>query len=163
MSRTVRHVAVLLVLLVLSAGCGDSEPTLPPTVTSQLPELPAQPSPPPPPPAHVPPLSGPARTFSFDRGLSYPVRDYTRHSRLVLYDNSAFVLQYLDAAGVAGEYRGAYTEANGVLLFVWEGWSSAGSWGATGTLKDNSLTVQYNEIMHHVDFDDAVYVLTVVR
>jgi hypothetical protein len=29
--------------------------------------------------------------------------------------------------------------------------------GATGTLKDGSLTVQYNLIMQLSDFDDAVY------
>jgi hypothetical protein len=44
-------------------------------------------------------------------------------------------------------------------MFDWEGWSSAGAWGASGTLKGDSLTVQYKEIMHFIDFEDVVYVL----
>jgi hypothetical protein len=101
-------------------------------------------------------LSGPARTFVFDRELSYGVSDYTKKSRFVLYDNGAFVLQFL-SLGEAG-YRGAYEEANGVITLQWEGWSTAGPWGATGTLKGDSLTVQYNLIMQMTDFEDAVYV-----
>jgi hypothetical protein len=100
-------------------------------------------------------LSGPSRTFVFDHELSYRVRDFTKNSRFVFYDNGAFVLQY---AGI-GDYRGGYTEANGVITLEWEGWSVAGPWGATGTLKGDSLTVQYNEIMQLSDFEDAVYTL----
>jgi len=51
------------------------------------------------------------------------------------------VLQY-----EGGEYRGRYTEANGDIVFDWEGWSVAGPWGAIG-------------IMRLSDFEDAVYVL----
>jgi hypothetical protein len=102
-------------------------------------------------------LSGPSRTFIFDRELSYRVSDYTRTSRFVLYDNGAFVLQYPSLG--EGGYRGRYTDANGVITFEWEGWSVAGPWGATGTLKGDSLTVQYNLIMQLTDFEDAVYVL----
>jgi hypothetical protein len=69
-------------------------------------------------------------------------------------DNGAFALQY---ASLGIEYRGGYTESNGVITFQWEGWSVAGPWGATGTLKDGSLTVQYNLIMQLTDFEDAVY------
>jgi hypothetical protein len=100
-------------------------------------------------------LSGPSRTFVFDRALSYPVSDFTKTSRFVLYDNGAFVLQY---AGL-GEYRGGYRDENGILTFEWEGWSSAGPWGASGTLSGDSLTVEYNLIMQLTDFEDAVYVL----
>ncbi len=56
--------------------------------------------------------------------------DLTTASRFVLYDNGAFELQYVGL----GEYRGGYTEANGVINFQWEGWSTAGPWGATGTV-----------------------------
>jgi hypothetical protein len=85
------------------------------------------------------------------------VRDYTEQSRFVLYDNGAFVLQY---ASLGGEYRGGYTESNGIITFEWEGWSLAGPWGATGTLNSGSLTVRYNVIMQLTDFEDAVYRLT---
>ena len=54
---------------------------------------------------NFPPLSGPSRTFIFDGELTYPVRDFTRKSRFVLYDNGAFVLQYPSSLG-DGRYRG---------------------------------------------------------
>ncbi len=147
MNTTVRRGAVAA-LLVFSAACGSSAPT---SVTSQPP---AVPSTTPAPPTTFPALTGPARTFVFDRQLSYPVSHYTSESRFVLYDNGAFVLQY---PSLGGGYRGGYTEANGVITFAWEGWSVAGSWGATGTIRGDTLTVQYNLIMQLTDFEDAVY------
>jgi hypothetical protein len=99
-------------------------------------------------------LSGPSRTFVFDHELSYPVSDYTKKSRFVLYDNGAFSLQYPSVGGLG--YRGGYQDANGVIAFGWEGGSP---WGATGTLNGGSLTVQYNTSMLLSDFEDAVYTL----
>jgi hypothetical protein len=148
MDTTVRH-GVVVLLLVLSAACGGSAPTSS-TVTSQ----PPVPSTTPAPPITFPPLAGPARTFIFDRQLSYPVSHYTRESRFILYDNGGFALQY---PSLSGDYRGGYTEANGVIIFGWEGWSVAGPWGATGTITGDMLTIQYNLIMQLTDFEDAVY------
>jgi hypothetical protein len=102
-------------------------------------------------------VSGPSRTFIFASELAYPVRDHTKNSRFVLYDNGAFVLRYL-RLGELG-YRGGCKDANGVITFEWEGWSSAGPWGATGTLQGELLAVQYNSVMQHTDFEDAVYAL----
>jgi len=96
-------------------------------------------------------LSGPSRIFIFDRPLSDPVRDYTKASRFTLYDNGAFVLQYVN---LAAEYRGAYSEVSGVIAFDF-----GGPWRATGTVKGDSLTVQYNLVMAFSDFEEAVYVL----
>ena len=70
-------------------------------------------------------------------------------------DNGAFVLRFSGP----GEYRGGYTVANGVITFEWEGWNVAGPWGATGTIRGDSLTVEYNLIMQWTDFEDAVYAL----
>ena len=153
MNTTVRRGA-LVVLVVVSASCGSgsSTPTSS-TGTSQLPAVPA----PTPGPSTFPPLTGPSHTFVFDRQLSYPVSNYTRESRFVLYDNGAFVLQY---GGLVGDYRGGYTEANGVIAFEWEDSSVAGPWGATGTIRGDTLTVQYNLIMQLSDFEDAVYART---
>ena len=142
----------VLALLVLSAACGSSGPTSP-TGTSQSPALS---SPTPPPSTSLPPLSGPSRAFIFDRDVSYGVSAYTKKSRFVLYDNGAFVLKY---EGLGVEYRGRYSEADGAIAFEWEGWSGAGPWGATGTLKGDALTVQYNVIMQLTDFENAVYAL----
>ena len=145
--------AALVILLVLAAACGHSESVSPTTVSQPT----TPPVSPPSPPRSFPPLSGPSRTFVFDRELKYPVADYTRRSQFVLYDNGAFALRF---AGM-GEYHGGYTEANGAIVFDWEGWSAAGPWGATGTINGNFLTVQYNLIMQLTDFEDAVYVYTV--
>jgi hypothetical protein len=141
---------VLVSLVLLSTACGGTAPAAP-TPSSQGP---VAPSPRAPVPSIFPPLSGPSRTFTFDRELTYHVSGYTKQSRFVLYENGAFALQYV-SLGI--EYRGGYTESNGVITFQWEGGSTAGAWGATGTLHDSSLTVQYNLIMQLSDFDDAVY------
>ena len=111
----------------------------------------SSPSPTPPLSPNFPALSGPSRSFTFDRELSSPVSAYTKESRFVLYDNGAFVLQYVS---LAAEYRGGYSEVNGVIAFDF-----GGPWRATGTVKSNSLTVQYNLIMAFADFEEAVYVL----
>jgi hypothetical protein len=64
--------------------------------------------------------------------------------------------------GNTSVYRGAYQDANGVIMFLFEfqGRSVGTSWDdATGTLKGDSLTVKYDEIMQHADFENAAYVL----
>ena len=144
MRRTISSGAVA-VHLVLSVACGGSTPTL-------LTETPVTSPSPIPPSSPFPPLSGPSRTFIFDNELLYPVRDYTKGSRFVLYENGAFVLQYPN-----GQYRGGYTRDNDTIMLAWE--SSAGQWRATGTLNGDSLTVRYNFVMQLDDFEDAVYVL----
>ena len=152
MNTTVRR-GVAVILVVLCSACGSSAPTSP-TVIPQPQPVPT-PTPTPSPPRTFPPLSGPSRTFVFDHELTYLVRDYTKRSRIVLYDNGAFVLGY----DGLGDYRGGYTESNGVVSFDWEGWSVAGPWGASGTLEKRSLTIQFNFIMQLTDFEDAVYLL----
>ena len=152
MNITLRRSAIV-VLFLFGAACGSSAPTSP-TGTGQAPTLPL---PTPPPATTFPPLSGPSRTFVFDRELSSRVSGYTKTSRFVLYDNGAFALQY-PSLGKGDGYRGEYRDANGVMTFEWEGWSVAGSWGASGILRGDELTVQYNLIMRLTDFEDAVYV-----
>jgi hypothetical protein len=134
-----------LLLLVLAA-CGSSTPASP-TPTSQAGPGAA----PTPPSAPVMPLTGLFRAFSFERELSYSVRDHTRQSRFVLYDNGALVLQF---PGL-NSYRGKYTEANGVLELDW-----GGLWTASGTVQGDRLTVQYSVAMQLDDFENGVYVRT---
>jgi hypothetical protein len=157
MNAAVRRGAAVL-LIVLSAACGSSGPTAP-TGSNESPVLS---SPTQPPKINFPPQSGPSRTFVFDRELSYPVRDFTRNSRFVLYDNGAFVLQYPSSSLGDGRFPGAYQDANGVIMFLFEfnGRSVGSPWDdATGTLTGDSLTVQYEWNMRMADFEDAVYVL----
>lgn len=148
-----------VVLLVFVAACGSSGPTSP-SGTSQPASLPpALPRV----PINFPPLSGPSRTFVFKGELSYRVRDFTRNSRFVLYDNGAFVLQYPPSSLGDGAFRGQYRDASGGIMFLFEfqGRIIFDPWDdATGTLKGDSLTVQYEESMQHADFEDAVYTLT---
>ena len=145
----------LVMLLVLSAACGASGPASPSVRTEPT----ASPGPTPPPARNFPALSGPSQIFSFDHELSYRVRDYTKQSRFLLYDNGAFVLDTPESADMQlqGAYRGGYTHANGVITFEWEGWSTAGPWGATGALTGDTLTVRYDLVMTLSDFEDAAY------
>lgn len=153
MIKTAARRGTLMVVLALSAACGGSDPTLP-TAPTSTPIVSGQPTPP---RKNFPPLSGSFRTFTFERETTYHVSEYTKQSRFLLYDDGAFALQY---ASLGGEYRGGYTEANGVITFEWEGWNISGPWGATATLKDGRLSVHYNDIMMWSDFEDAAYVLT---
>jgi hypothetical protein len=136
----------LIVPLVLFVSC-DGSPLGSPTPESEAPGN--FPSPRPPrPPTNFPPLSGPSRTFVFHSELSYPVRDFTKQSRFVLYDNGAFELRYPHLAD--GTYHGAYEEDNGVVAF---------SWDATGRLSNGELAVDFSEQSEQADFEDAIYVL----
>ena len=150
--RRVRRREVLVPLVLFAAfGCsGPASPTSPNQPPVSVAAAAAA--------TNIPPLSGPSRSFVFDRELSFPARDYTKRSRFVLYDTGAFVLEY-PSLGDTG-YRGAYRETMGGLVFDWEGWSVAGPWAATGTLNGDALTVRYNLTMQLSDFEDAIYLLT---
>jgi hypothetical protein len=141
----VRHAAVA-VLLLISTACTEKPPAGP----SSSNNVPGPVS------SAFPAVVKPARIFAFDRGLLSHVQVYTMGSRFVLYDDGSFALQYSDFPA-GHEYRGRYKEVEGNITFEWEGWSSAGPWGATGSLAANSLTVRYNFIMQMSDFEDAVY------
>ncbi|HXG89628.1 MAG TPA: hypothetical protein VNJ02_14970 [Vicinamibacterales bacterium] len=149
-----------IVLLLLFAACGSSGPTAP-TATNQPQALPSSL---PRGGGPFPPLTGPSRTFVFDREIDrelwHRVSDYTKASRFILYDNGAFVLQYLAGEELrGGELRGGYTVKDSFINFGWEGWSLLGPWGADGLLQGDSLTIYYNQVMQLTDFEDAVYVL----
>ncbi|MBA3671857.1 MAG: hypothetical protein H0W68_07525 [Gemmatimonadaceae bacterium] len=75
-------------------------------------------------------------------------------SRFVLYGDSTFALQY---GPVLFEYKGRFTRKDSALTFSWDGSSVAGLWGATGVLKDNTLTVTFNIVMTASDFEDGTF------
>ena len=107
------------------------------------------------------------KVFYFSSPSTYPIscnNTYcTVRSRYILHNDSTFVLQYNYDGGneyrVGIQYKGWYTQTNNSVSFKWQGWSSAGAWGATGTLTGDTLTVEYNVIMSLTDFEDAVYLL----
>lgn len=142
----------LVALLVLATACSDWTP---PTAPSGAP-----PGNPPPGPVSFPPISRPARIYVGVDSPSYPIHGSPLASRYVLYDDGTFALQYSSANHPFFEYRGTYREANALVTFEWDGWSTAGPWGATGSLTDESLTVRYNIIMQLDDFEDGVYLRT---
>ena len=138
---------LLVVALVLGGACSG-------TVTPTAPTPTPSPSPSPSPPPIVPGVAPPAGTYVFtDTGVK--VASYTQRSRFVLGDDGRFALQY---EGLA-EYRGTYSyaEATGTITFGWEGWSTAGPWGATGAVRDDVLTVSFNIVMQLSDFENASY------
>lgn len=72
-------------------------------------------------------------------------------SRFVLHDDGTFALQY---SGVDIEDRGTYKEANDVITFDW----GCCGWVATGSLRNDSLSIRYSDNMLHSDFHDGVYI-----
>jgi hypothetical protein len=81
-------------------------------------------------------------------------------SRYVLYNDSTFGLQYLLSQFGLVVYGGRYSRADSLIKFDWDGWSSAGPWGAGGTIRGDTLTVKYNDVMIWSDFEDGVYIRT---
>ena len=149
----------LVALVVLASSCADSGTPTQPTTTTGPTASPPAPPPLPPPAFDFPAVSRPARIYPFARALSYPVHEWTSGSRYVLYDDGTFALQYLYSQG--GEYRGTYTEANGLVTLHWQlNQDVAVPWRpVTATLVADSLTVQYGVGMNMDDFEDAVYIL----
>jgi hypothetical protein len=99
---------------------------------------------------------------SSDSELAYPVRDLTRQSHFVLHDGGAFVLQYPPNRYGDGTFRGEYRDTNGVIMFLFQFQGRSvddARDDATGTLRGNSLAVEYDETMQHADFENAVYLM----
>jgi len=120
-----------------------------------------------------PPLEGLSRTFAFDSQLTSQLRsadpfwrgvisEFTKQSRVILYDNGAFALQYDLTISGPYTYRGQYREANGVLavLFEFQGRPAEEAWDdATATLQGDALSLEFEVSMQHADFENAVYTL----
>jgi hypothetical protein len=105
-----------------------------------------------------PPPSEPARVYVAVDQPFYLIHGSPLASRYLLFDDGSFALQYSSANYPFFEYRGTYQEEGGRITFEWEGWSVAGPWGATGSIAEDLLSVQYNVIMQLSDFEDGLYV-----
>jgi hypothetical protein len=152
--------AALAALLGLAAACAD---VTPPAAPYAIP--PAAP----PGPAAAPPGAGfpeLARAGDVYAEAGTPYGDLaTRQfhggaltSRLVLYRDGTFGLQFSSARFGPFEYGGSYVRSGASITFGWAGWSTAGPWGATATVRGDTLRVEYNDIMRLTDFVDGDYV-----
>ena len=156
------HVAALLLL---AAACADS------TAPANRPPAPATAPPAPVPVATVPPAAAPGFPVLQRAGVTYTEVDApygypgsTQYhggqleSRFVLYDDGRFALQFSSPRFGFFEYGGWYERTGSQITFGWDGWSLAGPWGATGTLRGDTLHVAYNSVMQLTDFVDGDYV-----
>ncbi len=146
---------VLLLLVALSTTCADP-PTAP---TPAAPATTIAAAPPGVPMCNVTPgfpkVPPSARVYvnsQLYRGLGVS-------SRYVLYEGSAFALQFATAGGGFFEYRGTYKQSNAVIDFNWEASIPSAPWGAVGLLGDDALAIQYNAAMTLSDFEHGVYLL----
>ena len=135
--------ALAIVAIVSTTGCGTSDRT----AASPIPTAPTVVGSP------FPAVQRPARVFDVSGAVRYPLSTWTMGSRYVLYDDGAFVLQFLSGRA----YTGRYQQQNDDVTFQWDGGSAGGPWGATGALTGELLTVHYNVIMELSDFEDAIY------
>jgi hypothetical protein len=102
------------------------------------------------PPPTLGPLYERAMPHSFPAGA---------HSRYLFFENAGrFVLQYQNPVWGTHDYPGRFIRSGDTIDFHFEGWSVAGPWEATGTLRGDSLIVSYNSVMSWSDFEDGAYV-----
>ena len=146
MSTARRRLAIALLTFTATA-CGESGLATVPVVPPP-PLVPTQP-----PPTQPTPLTGPFRTFVFERGLTANVQGYTNSSQFLLYDNGSFALVYSSEL----RYLGRYVEQDSMITMTWDGWSIAGPWGATAVRSGDELAVHFNLVMQMSDFEDAIY------
>ena len=145
-----------IALLAPAMACTDSRP---PSAPSSIPQTPSvAPTPVPTPLRAVPgfpPVSRPARVYGgVESTWATSYHGSPLASRYLLYLDGTFALQYSSANYPFFEYPGTYREENGRIRFDF---SDDGRWSATGTVDDKSLTVKYNDMMIHSDFEDASY------
>ena len=163
-SRSSLLLVFLGCLAPIATGCSDSTqvvrpPTLgtpvPPVVTPPTPGTPSVPT------SGFPALTRGGQIYVAPISLYDVFADFHGSSlptRYVLYDDNSFTLQFLSARFGFFEYTGYYSRLNSKITFLWNGWSTAGPWGADGILHGDSLSVTYNLIMRMTDFIDGTYV-----
>ena len=138
MSNTYVRYGALGALLALSMVCSEGN-----RPTGPILRAPAPTSPPPDP--TFPAVRRPARVY-----VAFALR-------FVFYEDGTFALQYATNTGRPIEYPGTYSLVDGTnvtLRFIGAGQTT---WRATGTLTDDSFTVNYNDLMEQSDFQDGVF------
>lgn len=145
--------AFAVLALVALAACGSESPTsvpkADPTTTG------ARPAPPP---------QAPPRSFSYP-SLPRPGVIYDREtpsfipgtSRMVLYVDGSFSLQYLRPDWGFFEYKGQASRRDSLLTFAFSDASVTGRWIAEGVQNESLLSVKFNDLMQGSDFEDGDY------
>lgn len=144
-------IGVITLAAAVSLGCGDqlSAPAGPP-------ERPA------PPPAG--PTLGPWPTATGDvfvRVSPHDASTTAHHGRLgerfVIGDDGRFALQFNSAKSGFFEYPGSHSLVERTFEFAFDARNTAGPWMATGTLRENCMSVEYNIVMWLADFRNGTY------
>lgn len=139
---------LLLVLLALAGGCTDvTRPAPTPTGGPSAPAIPMMPTSP-------PVITAPDVLYQRVSPLSYGASDAYWLSAGA---DSTFVIVFPDGTTHRG-WSGRYTRADSVLVFRYNAWSAAGELSARGTLRGDTLLLEYNPLMQMTDFEDGVYV-----
>ena len=147
--------AAALAISMLAACNSSTEPVVAPVYQTPLPPAVSSPVFP------TPTRSG--RVFAATPGLDEVYTKFhgaSLSSRYVLYDDSTFALEFASVRFGVFAYAGRFTRVDSRITFQWEGWSTAGPWGAEGTLRGDSLSVKYNLVMQMTDFIDGTYRVT---
>lgn len=80
--------------------------------------------------------------------------------RFFIEVDGTFGLDFGDTSTSSAEFLGTYSREGTVLVFDFEGSSILGPWQATGTLAGDCMTVDYNDAMEIVDFEDGQFCLS---
>ena len=150
--------ALIAFAMITSTSCSDVTGSIAASPPPSLP--PTEPAPPAPAPA-FPPLSRPGVVYLGNDAIYDALVSFHQSkvaSRYVLYDDSTFALQFSTLRFGFFEYTGRFTRADSRITFDWVGSSTAGPWGAIGTMRGDSLSVAYSLDMQMADFIDGVYV-----
>ena len=78
--------------------------------------------------------------------------------RYVLRGDGSFRLQYTSGRFGFFEYLGTFKQSPGDSLKLHFEWDGDSRWSGTAILRNDSLFVDYNDIMIHSDFEPGVYV-----
>ena len=76
-------------------------------------------------------------------------------TRYVLYEDGTFAFQFSSPTNPSKEMAGRYKQTDGVVTFDFDPVSVVPE--ARGSIAEDSLTVDYDEVMEHSDFYDGVY------
>ena len=82
----------------------------------------------------------------------------TLSERFILLSNGKFRLQFVSGNYGTFEYLGTYHSSGSTISFAFDSSGRAGPWSATGSLRGDSLSVQYSFLMRLDDFEDGVFV-----